>query len=348
MVNETLLWNAVSARDAHWDGVFVYAVPSTRVYCRPTCPSRRPRREGVAFFATTEAAQSAGFRACRRCHPDEPPSVPPGVERVRRACAAIAARPDASQPLADLARMVGSGPHHLLRTFKQVLGISPREYREACRMGALKSGLRNGHGVAAATYEAGYGSGSRVYEKAPSALGMTPASYARGGQGAAVRYVTVGSPLGRLLVAGTPRGVCAVKIGSSDQALAADLRAEFPAARVDRGNRQLAGWVARIVASLEPGSPDPRLPLDIRATAFQQAVWRELQRIPRGTTRSYQEVADRVGRPSAARAVARACASNPVALLVPCHRVVRQSGDLGGYHWGVARKRKLLEGERAG
>jgi AraC family transcriptional regulator, regulatory protein of adaptative response / methylated-DNA-[protein]-cysteine methyltransferase len=348
MVNETLLWNAVSSRDAHWDGVFVYAVPSTRVYCRPTCPSRRPRREGVAFFATTAAARSAGFRACRRCHPDAPPSVPPGVERVRRACAVIAANPDASRTLADLARTVGSGPHHLLRTFKQVLGISPREYREACRMGALKSGLRNGHGVAAATYDAGYGSGSRVYEKAPSALGMTPASYARGGEGAEVRYVIVGSALGRLLVAGTPRGVCAVKIGSSDAALEADLRAEFPSARVDRGNRQLAGWVARIVASLQPGAPDPRLPLDIRATAFQQAVWRELQRIPRGLTRSYQDVARRVGRPSAARAVARACATNPVALLVPCHRVVRQTGDLGGYHWGVARKRKLLERERAG
>jgi len=302
----------------------------------------------LAAGYTAAAARSAGFRACRRCHPDVPPSVPPGVERVRRACAVIAANPDAPRPLADLARTVGSGPHHLLRTFRQVLGISPREYRDACRLGALKSGLRNRHGVAAATYDAGYGSGSRVYEKAPAALGMTPASYARGGQGAEVRYVTVGSPLGRLLVAGTSRGVCAVKIGATDATLEADLRAEFPAARVDRGNRQLAEWVARIVASLEPGAPDPRLPLDIRATAFQQAVWRELQRIPRGATRSYQDVARQVGRPSAARAVARACATNPVALLVPCHRVVRQTGDLGGYHWGAARKRKLLERERAG
>lgn len=348
MVNETLLWDAVASRDAHWDGVFVYAVPSTRVYCRPTCPSRRPRREGVAFFATTAAAQSAGFRACRRCHPDAPPSVPPGVERVRRVCAAIAADTDASSTLADLARQVETGPHHLLRTFKQLLGISPREYRDACRVGALKAGLRNGQGVAAATYDAGFGSGSRVYEKAPSTLGMTPASYARGGKGAVVSYVIVGSPLGRLLVAGTSRGVCAVKIGANEAALERDLRAEFPAARVDRGDRRLAGWVERIVSSLEPGAPDPRLPLDIRATAFQQTVWRELQRIPRGGTRSYKEVARRVGQPSAARAVARACASNPVALVVPCHRVVRENGDLGGYHWGVARKRKLLEGERAG
>lgn len=348
MVNETLLWNAVASRDAHWDGVFVYAVPSTRVYCRPTCPSRRPRREGVAFFATTAAAQSAGFRACRRCHPDAPPSVPPGVERVRRACAAIAAGSDRPQTLADLARQVGTGPHHLLRTFKQLLGVSPREYREACRVGALKAGLRNGHGVAAATYEAGYGSGSRVYEKAPSALGMTPASYARGGLGAAVRYVTVASSLGRLLVAGTSRGVCAVKIGATDEGLERDLRTEFPAAGVDHGDRRLAVWATRIVASLEPGAPDPRLPLDIRATAFQQMVWRELQRIPRGSTLSYKEVARRLGRPSASRAVARACSTNPVALLVPCHRVVRENGDLGGYHWGVARKRKLLERERAG
>ena len=347
MVNETLLWNAVSNRDAHWDGAFVYAVPSTRVYCRPTCPSRRPRRDGVSFFATTAAARAAGFRACRRCHPDQPPSLPAGVDRVRRACAAIAANPGASPTLADLSRRVGTGPHHLLRTFKQLLGVSPREYRDACRIGALKAGLRNGHGVAAATYDAGYGSGSRVYEQSPSMLGMTPASYARGGKGATVGYVVVASRLGRLLVAATTRGVCAVKIGAGDRALEADLRAEFPNARVDRADRRLAGWVATIVASLERGAPDPRLPLDVRATAFQRRVWRELQRIPRGATASYGEVARRVGRPSAARAVARACATNPIALVVPCHRVVRGNGELGGYHWGVDRKRRLLEEEAA-
>jgi AraC family transcriptional regulator of adaptative response/methylated-DNA-[protein]-cysteine methyltransferase len=236
----------------------------------------------------------------------------------------------------------------LLRTFKQLLGISPREYKEACRVGVLKAGLRNGNGVAAATYDAGYGSGSRVYEKAPATLGMTPASYAHGGRGSVVRYVVVDSDLGRLLVAATPRGVCSVKIGHSDQALETDLRSEFPAASVDRADPQLTTWVREIVASLEPGAPDPRLPLDVRATAFQRRVWRELQQIPRGDTRSYGDVARRVGQPSAARAVARACATNPVAIVVPCHRVVREDGNLGGYHWGVERKRELLEREKPG
>jgi AraC family transcriptional regulator, regulatory protein of adaptative response / methylated-DNA-[protein]-cysteine methyltransferase len=348
MVNETLLWNAVASRDAQWDGLFVYAVPSTRVYCRPTCPSRRPRREGVRFFATAAAAEADGFRACRRCAPAGAVTVPPGLDRVRRACAAIAAHADGGLTLAALARHVGGNPHHLLRTFKQVLGISPREYADACRVGALKAGLRNGHGVAAATYEAGYGSGSRVYERAPSTLGMTPAAYARGGAGSVVRYAIVGCALGKLLVAATSRGVCSVKLGASDRALEDELHAEYPAARRDPADRQLASLVERLLASLEPGVPDPRLPLDIRATAFQRRVWRELQRIPRGSTRSYAEVARRIGQPAAARAVARACATNPVAIVVPCHRVVREDGALGGYHWGVARKRALLDGEKAG
>jgi AraC family transcriptional regulator, regulatory protein of adaptative response / methylated-DNA-[protein]-cysteine methyltransferase len=348
MVNETLLWNAVSARDAQWDGVFVYAVPSTHIYCRPTCPSRRPRREGVRFFATAVAAESEGFRACRRCRPAAPPGLPAGLERVRRACAEIAAHADSGLTLTDLARTVGGSPHHLLRTFKQVLGISPREYKDACRVGALKAGLKNGNGVASATYDAGYGSGSRVYERAPAALGMTPAVYARGGEGTDVRYITTDSSLGRLLVAATPRGVCAVKIGASDAALEAELRSEYPAAHVDRADKDLTQWVTRIVSSLEPGAPDPRLPTDVRATAFQRRVWRELQRIPRGRTRSYAEVARRIGQPSSARAVARACAANPVAIVVPCHRVVRGDGSIGGYHWGAARKRSLLESEKAG
>jgi AraC family transcriptional regulator of adaptative response/methylated-DNA-[protein]-cysteine methyltransferase len=348
MVNETSLWNAVTARDAQWDGLFVYAVASTRVYCRPTCPSRRPRRERVSFFATAAAAESAGFRACRRCTPGRPATGPPGLDRVRRACAEIAAHADSSLTLEALARRVGGNPHHLLRTFKQVLGITPREYTDACRVGALKAGLRNGHGVAAATYEAGYGSGSRVYERAPAALGMTPGSYARGGAGSAVRYAIVGCGLGRLLVAATSRGVCSVKLGSSDRALEDELREEYPAARLNPGDERLAGIVERILGSLEPGAPDPRLPLDIRATAFQRRVWRELQRIPRGSTRSYAEVARRLGQPAAARAVARACATNPVAIVVPCHRVVRGDGALGGYHWGLTRKRALLDGEKSG
>lgn len=346
MLNEDLLWRAVAARDPQWDGVFVYGVPSTRIYCRPTCPSRRPKRPGVRYFAAAAAAEAEGFRACRRCAPAAAVSLPAPVERVRRVCAAIAARPDARVTLPALARAVRVGPHHLLRSFKQVLGISPREYAEACRLGCLKAGLRTGGGVAAATYDAGYGSGSRVYERAPSALGMTPAAYAAGGKGVDVRYMITGSPLGRILVAATGRGVCAVKLGEDDRRLEAELRSEYPAAAISPGDPELGGWVSAVVSSLSPGAPDARLPTDIRATAFQRLVWRELQRIPRGATRSYADVARRIGRPSAARAVARACAANPVALIVPCHRVVREDGELGGYRWGSERKRGLLDAER--
>lgn len=338
------LWQAVRDRNPAWDGVFVYAVQSTGVYCRPTCPSRRPRADRVRFFAAPQSAEDAGYRACRRCDPQST-AAPAAVERVRRACVALARRRDGAIRLSDLARLVGGNAHHLLRTFKQTLGITPREYVDACRVGALKAGLRSGNGVAAATFDAGYGSGSRVYEHSSAKLGMTPAAYARGGKGESVQYVTVESPLGRLLVAATPRGVCAVKIGDADPALERELRDEYPAATVGRGDAPLSAWVARIVESLAPGAPDPRLPTDVRATAFQRRVWRELQRIPRGRTRSYQEVARRIGQPKAARAVARACAANPVALVVPCHRVVRHDGQPGGYHWGAERKRALLATE---
>jgi AraC family transcriptional regulator of adaptative response/methylated-DNA-[protein]-cysteine methyltransferase len=346
MVDNAVLWKAVRERDATWDGVFVYAVRSTGVYCRPTCPSRRPRPENVSFFALPDAAEREGFRPCRRCAPrsTRPPAA---VERVRVACLTIAARPNGTMSLDALARAVGGNAEHLLRTFKRTLGITPREYADACRIGCLKAGLRAGAGVAAATYAAGYGSGSRVYERSSSTLGMTPAAYARGGRGATVIYTIVSSSLGRLLVAATPRGVCAVKIGDGDAALEQDLREEYPAAVVARDDARLSRWVARIVNSLEPGAPDPRLPTDVRATAFQRRVWRELQRIPRGRTLSYKEVAERIGHPDAARAVARACAANPVALIVPCHRVVRTDGTAGGYHWGGIRKRQLLGIEKS-
>jgi AraC family transcriptional regulator of adaptative response/methylated-DNA-[protein]-cysteine methyltransferase len=347
MLNENVLWTAVEARDAQWDGVFVYAVRSTRIYCRPTCPSRRPKRDRVQFFATGSVAAAAGFRACRRCRPDGPVTVAPHIERIRRACATIAERHDERLSLSDLAGTVGGSAHHLLRTFKQTLGISPREYADSCRIGCLKAGLRAGDGVASATYAAGYGSASRVYERASSELGMTPASYARGATGESVRYAFADSSLGRILVAATSRGICSVKVGGSDRTLESELKDEFPLARISPDDTQLGSWATHIVDSLAQGVPDPRLPIDVRATAFQRLVWRELTRIPRGSTRSYQDVARRIGRPSAARAVARACAANPVAIVVPCHRVVRGDGTAGGYRWGLERKRALLESERS-
>ena len=346
MVDEQVLWDAVARRDPAWDGAILYGVASTHVYCRPSCPSRRPRREGVRFFATPQHARAAGFRACRRCHPDVPAQVPPAVDRVRRACRAIASHPQRRLSVPRLAAALGASPRHLLRSFQDTLGITPRDYAEACRLGCLKRELRKGNGVAAATYEAGYGSASRVYERSASALGMTPAAYAGGGAGVAVEYTVAATPLGAMLIAATPRGICQVSLGEDDEELAAALRREYPAARVAAGGPAFSAWVAALVESLRPGAPDPRLPLDVRATAFQRLVWRELQRIPRGTTRTYGEIAARLGRPSAARAVARACATNPAALVVPCHRVVREDGEPGGYRWGGARKRALLDLER--
>lgn len=346
MVNEEVLWDAVARRDPGWDGALVYGVRSTGIYCRPSCPSRRPRRDRVRFFAGPADARAAGFRACRRCHPDEDGHVPPSIDRVRRACRAIADQPDRRLSLARLAGALGGSPHHLLRSFQAAIGITPREYADACRIGCLKRELRTGDGVASAAYGAGYGSGSRVYERAAATLGMTPAAYARGGPGQQVEYAVVDCLLGRLLVAATQKGICSVALGDADAVLEAALRAEYPGAAIASGTPRFQAWVEAIVASLRPGAPDPRLPLDVRATAFQRLVWRELQRIPRGTTRSYREVARRIGRPTAARAVARACATNPVALVVPCHRVVREGGAPGGYRWGAGRKQKLLDVER--
>lgn len=346
MLDESVLWRAVAARDPAWDGIFVYGVSSTGIYCRPTCPSRRPRRDRVTFFPAPEGALRAGFRACRRCHPDSTAESAPAVDRVVRACRAIASRQGRGISIQRLASSLRISPHQLLRSFKQTLGITPRDFADACRTGCLKRALRSGNGVADASYAAGFGSGSRVYERAASTLGMTPARYAAGAKGERVTYAIAPSSLGHVLVARTPRGVCSVAIGDNNQALAAALIREFPEAALSNGDEQLQETVRRVVASIDGTASDPRVPLDVRATAFQQRVWRELQRIPRGTTRTYQEIAQQIGHPTAARAVARACATNPVAILVPCHRVVRADGARGGYRWGADRKARLLDAER--
>jgi len=338
-------WRIVLARDRRFDGVFVYAVRSTGIYCRPSCPSRRPRRNLVEFFPIPEAAEAAGFRACRRCRPSLVPAPDPAVAVVRDLCRAIDAQPEGPADLVSLGRRAGLSSHQVLRAFRRVLGVSPREYRDARRLGRLKSSLKEHRHVSPAIYDAGYSSSSRVYERAATALGMTPATYGRGGQGAAIRYAVVPSPLGKLLVAATDRGVCRISLGDAAAPLERDLRGEFPAADIRADAGPLTGWVNTILRHLEGREPHLDLPLDIRATAFQQRVWQELQRIPYGETRSYGEVARRIGRPTATRAVARACATNPTALVIPCHRVVREDGGLGGYHWGIARKRRLLARE---
>jgi AraC family transcriptional regulator of adaptative response/methylated-DNA-[protein]-cysteine methyltransferase len=329
-------WRIVLARDRRYDGAFVYAVRSTGIYCRPSCASRRPRREQVAFYPIPEAAEREGYRACRRCRPSDARGADPAIALVREACRAIAA---GETPRGDA--------RPLARAFKRVLGITPKQYADARRVTRFKQELKRRKQVSPALYEAGYSSTSRVYERAHEHLGMTPATYARGGAGVGIAYVTVATSLGRLLVAATERGVCRVMLGDTAATLEADLLAEFPAARVVQDQSgKLHGWVTSILTYLDGREPDVDLPLDIRATAFQRRVWQELQQIPFGTTLSYAEVARRIGQPKATRAVARACATNPTALVIPCHRVVRESGDLGGYRWGLDRKRALLEREK--
>jgi len=341
-------WQSVLARDAEAEGAFVYAVRTTGIYCRPTCPSRRPRREHVAFFPLPEAAEQAGFRACRRCHPEQATIRDPQIAVVQRVCRAIAANPEESPTLASLGAAVGLSPFHMQRTFKRVMGITPRQYADACRMDRLKGELRKGEAVTSALYGAGYGSPSRLYERAPAHLGMTPAVYRRGGAGMRIQYTVVPCPLGLLLVAATERGICAITLGDADDALADGLTREYPAAAIARDDSGLDSAVAAIIRHLHGQEPHLDLPLDLQATAFQWRVWEALQAIPYGSTRSYGEIARAIGQPTAARAVAQACATNRVALAIPCHRVVRDNGEVGGYRWGIERKRTLLAQEAGG
>jgi AraC family transcriptional regulator, regulatory protein of adaptative response / methylated-DNA-[protein]-cysteine methyltransferase len=340
-------WRAVLERDASVDGEFVYAVRSTLIYCRPSCPSRRPQPEQVLFFPVPEVAEREGYRPCRRCLPHLHPSPEPRLEMVRQVCRHIEESSDNVPTLAELSTKVGASPYHLQRVFKQVMGITPRQYADACRLGKLKTNLKSGQSVTDALYDAGYGSSSRLYEQASSQLGMTPARYRNGGPGLRIGYAIVDSPLGRLLIAATERGVCAVCLGDDEAALEDALRREYPVSEIQQDDTALREWVQTILQHLSGQLPHIEVPLDIRATAFERLVWEQLTRIPRGETRSYRQIAEAIGQPSAARAVARACSHNPVAVLIPCHRVVRQDGSIGGYKWGAARKERLLAQEGA-
>jgi AraC family transcriptional regulator of adaptative response/methylated-DNA-[protein]-cysteine methyltransferase len=340
-------WRAVLDRDARFDGRIFFAVRSTKIYCRPSCPARRPRREQVVFFRIPEAAERAGFRSCRRCRPRNAAMTDPQVEMVRRTCLYIESHVDELPTLEDLSAHTGVSPYHLQRVFKRVAGITPRQYAEAMRLDQFKAGVKKGGTVTGAMYEAGYGSSSRLYERAPSQLGMTPADYRRGGKGVLISYTIAGCSLGRLLVAGTTKGICSVRLGDSDAVLEANLLSEYAAADVSRDDKALSKWVEQLLSHLSGRHPHLDLPLDVQATAFQWSVWEKLREIPYGSTRSYGEVARALGRPTATRAVARACATNPVALVIPCHRVVREDKSLGGYRWGIERKRALLDRERA-
>jgi AraC family transcriptional regulator of adaptative response/methylated-DNA-[protein]-cysteine methyltransferase len=340
---DLLKWQAVMNRDPAYDGRFVYAVATTRIYCRPICPARRPSRDRVRFYDTAEQAESAGYRACRRCHPRNERS--PASQRIDLVRRYIDEHLEESVTLQRLAQVSNMSPFHLQRVFKKMVGVSPRAYAGARRLERMKARLRTGATVSRASFDAGYASGSRAYDHARIGMGMTPGSYRQGGRGMVIRHTVVPTPVGQLLVAATERGLCSVMLGDSAANLENALRQEYPAATLRTGNGDLEQLTSRVLEQIRGLDADP-VALDVRGTAFQWQVWDALRRIPAGETRSYRAIAEELGRPTAARAVARACASNRLALVIPCHRVVRESGQLGGYRWGIERKKQILTMER--
>jgi AraC family transcriptional regulator, regulatory protein of adaptative response / methylated-DNA-[protein]-cysteine methyltransferase len=341
-------WRATVARDARADGTFVLAVKSTHIYCRPSCPARRPLRRNVEFFRSGVEAERQGFRACLRCKPNEVAGPVTLVEAAARELIATGNESsEESVRFGELAAKLGSTPATLRRAFQHVTGLRPRELGEALRLARFKKLLRAGKSITDALYETGYGSSSRVYERSNAQLGMTPATYQKGGKGMKIGYSIAKSGLGKVLVAATERGVSAVYLGDAVAGLLKELREEYPRAEIAAADGGFDRWVKEIVERVEGKPPRVELPLDLQATAFQRRVWQELQRIPRGTTRTYMQVAKALGNPKAVRAVARACATNPVSIVVPCHRVIREDGSLAGYRWGLSRKEQLLETERS-
>jgi AraC family transcriptional regulator, regulatory protein of adaptative response / methylated-DNA-[protein]-cysteine methyltransferase len=345
MLSTEQCWAAVVSRDAGADAAFVYAVRTTGVYCRPGCASRLPRRENVAFYANPTVAEGAGFRPCKRCRPNEASSGERHLAAIGRACALIRAR-DALPSLAELANAAGISPFHFHRVFKEITGTTPREWGKAHRLDRFAARLDSGESVADAVYAAGFGASSRAYEAAPTGLGMTPAARRHGGRGETIRFTTVRTALGWALVAATNRGICMTALGDERASLEGELRRRFPAALIWPADAALTAWAEQIVSFITRPDKELDLPLDIRGTAFQAQVWRALQKIPPGRTATYSEIAAALGRPKSVRAVAQACASNKLAVLVPCHRVVRSDGELAGYRWGIERKRALIARER--
>ncbi len=342
----------VRARDKAADGRFVYAVGTTGVFCRPSCPARPAKPENMAFYATAADAEAAGFRPCKRCKPADA-AQPHGVaERMREVAAYIAAHTEEPLTLDQLGEVAGLSSFHLQRTFKSVIGVSPKEYQAAKRLEAFKSGLRAGESVLGAVFDAGYGSTSRVYEQVDGGLGMTPSAYRAGGAGETIVHAVRETALGPLMMAATERGVCFVQFGDDAKGLATQLAAELPKAILRpaeaAADEALSDWMEALDAHLSRGAPRPDLPVDLRGTAFQIRVWRFLLSIPAGKVVSYAEVAEGVGEPRAVRAAASACGANRVGVLVPCHRALRADGGLGGYRWGLDRKRVLLDMERRG
>lgn len=344
-MNEDEYWQAVVNRNKQYDRIFICAVRSTGIYCLPSCPSRQPRRENVLFFANPIEAQKAGFRPCKRCCPDRILPQDPHLALIEKVCRAIAQQYDNPPTLNQLATQFNMSPYHLQRTFKRLVGITPKQYADTQRLDRLKTQLKHGEKVTNALYTAGYGSSSSLYEQASAQLGMTPTAYQNEGKAIKITYTVVSCMLGYLLVATTEKGICAVKLGDDANKLEALLFQEFKQAQIIHNDFVHKDWIEQILSFIATDETHLDLPLDIRGTAFQKQVWQALQKIPYGETRTYQEIAREIGQPKAVRAVANACGANPTALIIPCHRVVRSDGGLGGYEWGVERKQKLQENE---
>lgn len=338
-------WLAVKNKANAFDGVFYFAVRTTGIFCRPSCASRPPKRENVSFFPTRIDAERAGFRPCKRCRPDR--EYFPGIaaDLVAKAFDAIRRAAGDGTTVEEVCRELGVTPGHLRRTFQTLLGVSPKEVIDMTRIENFKENVRETD-VTTSLYDSGFGSSRALYEKAGARLGMTPATYKKGGKGETIGYTIVESPLGKLLVAATERGICSVMFGETEEELRNELAGEFFAAKIENTGEKLRSAVTAILRSLDGETTILTLPLDLRATAFQMRVWSELRKIPYGETRSYAEVAENIGKPKAVRAVARACATNPVALVTPCHRVIASDGKLAGYRWGIERKKQILDSER--
>ena len=344
IVNDEQRWTAVQQREKAADGSFFYCVKTTGVYCRPSCASRPARRENVAFYATCEEAERAGFRPCKRCRPNEKSLTEQQAELVAKACRLIE-ESDGTPRLEELAAAAGMSRFYFHRVFKAATGVTPRAYAAAHRAQRVREELGRSRTVTEAIYGAGFNSGSRFYEASPEILGMTPTDFREGGRLATIRFAVGECSLGSILVAATGRGVCAILLGDDPEVLVHDLQDRFPQAELVGGDRKFEELVARVVSFVEAPSRGLDLPLDVRGTAFQQRVWQALRTVPAGQTVSYAQIASSIGAPKAVRAVAQACGANPLAVAIPCHRVVRHDGAISGYRWGVERKRALLDRE---
>jgi len=351
MLDHEQCWRAVQQRDGSQDGRFFFGVLTTGVYCRPSCPARSPLRKNVRFYQTPEEAEHFGLRPCLRCRPSAAIGKDPNAGRIQLICSYIERHSEDSLKLDELARRAKLSPFHFQRSFKAIVGLTPKQFMEAARLKKLKNSLRTSKNVADAVYDVGFGSSSRVYERADTRLGMTPGQYRRGGEGVRITYVTIASPVGLIMIGATDRGLCFLQFGKDSEELLQSLNREYPRAEVEPMvapfSPDLQKWADALAQHLAGSRPHLDLPVDIRATAFQMRVWRYLQSIPYGEVQSYAEVAKGIGQPTAVRAVAQACAKNVVALVIPCHRVIRGTGALGGYRWGLDRKRSLIDSERS-